>query len=90
MGFSAKPVRDGLTWGLKIVGLSFIIRAEKATKKIRNFESSQNESCPVKYKMQFHGPIPSGVIARPLEYEQGSTGQAHSTGRGKRKIKSKE
>src|ERR1035437_1917446 len=45
---------------------------------------------PVKHRLDpftgtqdFSTQIPGGVIARPLEYEQGSTGQAHSTGRGK-------
>jgi hypothetical protein len=33
MGFSAKPVRGGLTWGLKIMSGVFIIRAEKAREK---------------------------------------------------------
>jgi hypothetical protein len=33
MGFSAKPVRGGLIWGLKIMLGVFISRAEKATKK---------------------------------------------------------
>jgi hypothetical protein len=33
MGFTAKPVRGGLIWGLKIMLRVFISRAEKATKK---------------------------------------------------------
>jgi hypothetical protein len=32
-GVNAKPVRDGLTWGLKIMSEVFIIRAEKAREK---------------------------------------------------------